>query len=47
MDEVIHVYPIGAEKMGHFPSEECWCEPELTYFNERTGNEIWTHKGTH
>lgn len=47
MDEVIHIFPIATGSSTHDPSDECWCEPELTYFNERTGNEVWTHRGTH
>lgn len=28
----------------HDSSIECWCEPELTYEDEDTGGQVWTHR---
>lgn len=30
----------------HVPDRKCWCEPQMTYKNPDTGNEIWIHNLT-
>jgi len=42
-DENIHVVP--TEGRPHEVSKNCWCEPEMTYKDDITGKEVWSHKG--
>lgn len=43
IDGNIHVVP--TEGKPHIESKECWCHPELTYKDEITNKEVWSHKG--
>lgn len=42
----IHVMPID-EFHPHVDFVECWCEPELVYVDEISGNKVWLHKDIH
>ena len=40
----IHVVPIFEGEPVHEESTNCWCEPELTYNDEVTGQRVWSHR---
>ena len=31
----------------HICSENCWCEPELVYLDDETGNKLFVHREIH
>jgi hypothetical protein len=43
IDKNIHVTPLQ-ESLQHDENKDCWCEPMLTYKDEFTNVEVWTHK---
>lgn len=44
--ENIHVIPVNDKnRPPHIESQYCWCGPTLTYKDEVTKKEVWTHKG--
>lgn len=41
-----HCMPIGPDggyAFGHECSPKCWCEPNMTYKDAVTGDEVWLH----
>lgn len=33
------------EEREHIDSEDCWCQPEVIFVAEWSGNRVWVHKG--
>jgi len=42
-DGHIHIIPNDGYRE-HYENPECWCEPELTEYDEETETEVWTHR---
>lgn len=43
VDNNIHIMPTSGKI--HYETKDCWCDPELTYKDEKTNKEVWSHKG--